>query len=340
MFVTLALPQRSALPSSTWCASHGDAKGSTLPWQLWALCLAKPGFRRIRALTRRQGYAAGEVIEVPPLTTEDEAIVVWLHGFGDTGQRWAGCVPALQQMGLPMLRFLFPTAPLTGPARGERKLLVAKSHHQAQSKELRTSWFDLSTLDLTERRRQTPEQLLEGVDYVLHLVEPHALLGKLRNIMPKRDGLSLSKREAQLVSNSADNQPSWARSLLRQDTKEEDEELEDDPATRLNSFSVRSKADLLHLVHGGDGCGVLVDDALCASYAGAAEDVKQLISSKAVRSVRPQREEKLRRRKSAEVGLRPCVMLISARAISRCCRRTRILSGKCFSLALSQRWRP
>ncbi|CAK9022195.1 unnamed protein product [Durusdinium trenchii] len=134
--------------------------------------------------------------------------------------------------------------------------------------------------------------------------------------MPKRDGLSLSKREAQLVSNSADNQPSWARSLLRQDTKEEDEELvayqinanlslcfatEDDPATRLNSFSVRSKADLLHLVHGGDGCGVLVDDALCASYAGAAEDVKQLISSKAVRSVRPQREEKLRRRKSAEV---------------------------------------
>ncbi|CAK9022194.1 unnamed protein product [Durusdinium trenchii] len=117
--------------------------------------------------------------------------------------------------------------------------------------------------------------------------------------MPKRDGLSLSKREAQLVSNSADNQPSWARSLLRQDTKEEDEE--DDPATRLNSFSVRSKADLLHLVHGGDGCGVLVDDALCASYAGAAEDVKQLISSKAVRSVRPQREEKLRRRKSAEV---------------------------------------
>ncbi|CAK9018857.1 Probable carboxylesterase Os04g0669600 [Durusdinium trenchii] len=171
MFVTLALPQRSALPSSTWCASHGshrllvqgrrDAKGSTLPWQLWALCLAKPGFRRIRALTRRQGYAAGEVIEVPPLTTEDEAIVVWLHGFGDTGQRWAGCVPALQQMGLPMLRFLFPTAPLTGVG----------------SKELRTSWFDLSTLDLTERRRQTPEQLLEGVDYVLHLVEPHVRRG-------------------------------------------------------------------------------------------------------------------------------------------------------------------
>ncbi|CAL1170196.1 unnamed protein product, partial [Cladocopium goreaui] len=96
------------------------------------------------------------------------------------------------------------------------------------------------------------------------------------------------------------SQPSWAKDLLRQAAKD-DEDAEDVGAERLHTFSVRSKADVLHLVHGGDGCGLLVDDALCLSYAGAAEDIKQLISSKAVRSVRPQREEKLRRRKSAEV---------------------------------------
>ncbi|CAJ1425038.1 unnamed protein product [Effrenium voratum] len=68
---------------------------------------------------------------------------------------------------------------------------------------------------------------------------------------------------------------------------------------RRLSFSVKCAADLLHLVRGGDGSGLLVDEALCASYPGAVEDIKQLISSKAVRSVRPQRDEKPRRKAEA-----------------------------------------
>eukprot|EP00434_Breviolum_minutum_P000988 symbB.v1.2.000865.t1/scaffold38.1/size396883/5 len=124
-----------------------------------AVCLAQQGWRRsAKAFVRRAGYSAGEVYEVPPLMEEGEAIVVWLHGVGDTGKGWSDSAPALQQMGLPMLRFLFPTAPLRGVG----------------SKGLKPSWYDVPTLDPDQIARQpTPEGLLDGVDYVLGLVEPH-----------------------------------------------------------------------------------------------------------------------------------------------------------------------
>eukprot|EP00439_Symbiodinium_sp_Y106_P063557 s1630_g9.t2 len=99
---------------------------------------------------------AEEVLSTPPAQAEGEAVVIWLHGLGDTGQGWSTTAPALQQMGLPMLRFLFPTAPLRG-------VLCA-------------GMYDVPTLDPDEISRQSspPSGLLESAGDVLGLVEPHA----------------------------------------------------------------------------------------------------------------------------------------------------------------------
>ncbi|CAE7387391.1 LYPLA1 [Symbiodinium microadriaticum] len=103
-----------------------------------------------------------EVLSTPPAQAEAEAVVIWLHGLGDTGQGWSTTAPALQQMGLPMLRFLFPTAPLRGIG----------------SKGLRHSWYDVPTLDPDEISRQaSPPGLLESAGDVLGLVEPHVRRG-------------------------------------------------------------------------------------------------------------------------------------------------------------------
>jgi len=73
----------------------------------------------------------GELFQVPPLTEDREALIVWLHGLGDTGMGWSNTAPALQQMGLPFLRLLFPTAPI----------------RDAGGKGPCPSWFEVSTLD-------------------------------------------------------------------------------------------------------------------------------------------------------------------------------------------------
>eukprot|EP00439_Symbiodinium_sp_Y106_P062174 s1630_g9.t1 len=118
---------------------------------------------------------AEEVLSTPPAQAEGEAVVIWLHGLGDTGQGWSTTAPALQQMGLPMLRFLFPTAPL----RGSRMCGLLNTRQFTVgigSKGLRHSWYDVPTLDPDEISRQSspPSGLLESAGDVLGLVEPHA----------------------------------------------------------------------------------------------------------------------------------------------------------------------
>ncbi|CAJ1365803.1 unnamed protein product [Effrenium voratum] len=146
--------------------------------EAWQLCgrlrfvtlgcaLAAVHQRRQRAARASAGYGAGEVFSAPALTEDGEALVVWLHGLGDTGQGWSTTAPALQQMGLPMLHFLFPTAPTRGVG----------------SKGMKPSWYDVPTLDPDQIARQPPpEGLLDGVDYVLDLIEPHVR----RGIPPQR----------------------------------------------------------------------------------------------------------------------------------------------------------
>eukprot|EP00933_Yihiella_yeosuensis_P071271 TRINITY_DN79474_c0_g1_i1.p1 TRINITY_DN79474_c0_g1~~TRINITY_DN79474_c0_g1_i1.p1 ORF type:complete len:298 (-),score=35.18 TRINITY_DN79474_c0_g1_i1:42-935(-) len=110
----------------------------------------------------------GEVYEAEPLTTEGEAVVVWLHGLGDTGLGWSETAPLLQQMGLPMLRFIFPTAP---------------ARSMGSDKEPTQSWYDVPTLDQDEiARGNPPPGLVDSVEYVLDLIETHVQ----RGIPPER----------------------------------------------------------------------------------------------------------------------------------------------------------
>lgn len=107
------------------------------------------------------------LVDVPP---SEEAVVVWLHGFGDTGRGWASTAPALQRVGLPMLRFVFPTA------------AVRDSHTGSQGP--CPSWYDVESLDpeVIARQEHCPAGLLENSQYVLDLVEPHVR----RGVPPKR----------------------------------------------------------------------------------------------------------------------------------------------------------
>ncbi|CAE7039874.1 unnamed protein product [Symbiodinium sp. CCMP2592] len=163
-----------ALPSGTVASTSSQPRKARLCHRK---ALPSPGFavavcgltvqRAQRSKHPRWGAAvAEEVLSTPPAQAEGEAVVIWLHGLGDTGQGWSTTAPALQQMGLPMLRFVFPTAPLRGIG----------------SKGLRHSWYDVPTLDPDEISRQSsPPGLLESAGDVLGLVEPHAPSAALRS---------------------------------------------------------------------------------------------------------------------------------------------------------------
>jgi len=121
--------------------------------------------RRGAACTQSAAFAPGEVYEKEPLSSEQEALVVWLHGLGDTGKAWSDTAPALQQMGLPMLRFLFPTAPVRDTNVGRRGPCP--------------SWYDVLSLDPDDiaQSGRSPAGLPESAAHVLDLVEPHVRRG-------------------------------------------------------------------------------------------------------------------------------------------------------------------
>lgn len=109
----------------------------------------------------------GKLYEIPPtsLLGEKEALVIWLHGFGDTGQAWSETAPALQRMGMPNLRFVIPTAPVRDTGVGSRGPT--------------TSWYDVLSLDPDAIQQQPgpPDGLEESVQYILDLVQPHVRRG-------------------------------------------------------------------------------------------------------------------------------------------------------------------
>lgn len=105
---------------------------------------------------------------MPPSRPAEEALAVWLHGLGDSGEAWSRTAPALQRLGLPMLQFIFPTAPLRDTSTPGRR-------GPPES----TSWFHVDSLDPDSIAEQDgpPEGLLESVEHVLDLVEPHVRRG-------------------------------------------------------------------------------------------------------------------------------------------------------------------
>lgn len=152
---------------------------------IYALCrsqarsrnvLLRPGrVRRRQHPTRQHARVSdpGEVFAVQPLSDvpfAEEALLVWCHGMGDSGRGWSNTAPALQRMGLPMLRFLFPTAAVRDSHTGSRGPCP--------------SWYDVETLDPDDiaRQAQAPDGLEESADYILDLVEPFVR----RGLPPKR----------------------------------------------------------------------------------------------------------------------------------------------------------
>jgi len=120
-----------------------------------------------RSIARMAAGPPGRLFEIAPnsLLGEKEALVVWLHGFGDTGQAWSETAPALQRMGMPNLRFVIPTAPIRDTGVGSRGPT--------------TSWYDVLSLDpdAIQQQHGPPDGLEDNVQYILDLVEPHVRRG-------------------------------------------------------------------------------------------------------------------------------------------------------------------
>jgi len=124
--------------------------------------------RCIKCVTARMAAGPpGKLYEIPPnsLLGEKEALVIWLHGFGDTGLAWSETAPALQRMGMPNLHFVIPTAPVCDTGVGSRGPT--------------TSWYDVLSLDPDSIQQQPgpPDGLEESVQYILDLAEPHVRRG-------------------------------------------------------------------------------------------------------------------------------------------------------------------
>jgi len=155
----------SASPSSStaWArAAAGGALAAALAAGLQPS--ARRGRGRRRCLRGRAAASAfGEVFEAEPVAEESQALIVWLHGLGDTGKGWSDTAPALQQMGLPELRFLFPTAPV----------------RDVGSRGPSPSWYDVVSLNPDDIAQQdsSPAGLAEAAEEVLNLVEPHVRRG-------------------------------------------------------------------------------------------------------------------------------------------------------------------
>merc|ERR1712232_1310418 len=86
-----------------------------------------------------------------------------------------------------------------------------------------------------------------------------------------------------------DNQPYWAQSLLRK--RVENTDVEEVPVGVRPTCAITSRTDIHHLVHLGDGGGVVVDEQLLKSYSGAREDISGLIREGVVRHVQRQEDD-------------------------------------------------
>jgi len=103
---------------------------------------------------RRHSIAFGPTFVAEAPTAQD-AVVIWLHGLGDTGQGWSDVGPQLQQI-MPSVKFLFPTAP-TQPVTVNGGMSMP-------------SWFDINSLE-PELFTLDPPGIAESAEYVRSLVK-------------------------------------------------------------------------------------------------------------------------------------------------------------------------
>lgn len=70
-------------------------------------------------------------------SAQADAVVIWLHGLGDSGAGFSGVIPALKIPKKQKIRFIFPHAPKQ-PVTINRSLVMR-------------SWYDIKTMELNNR---------------------------------------------------------------------------------------------------------------------------------------------------------------------------------------------
>ncbi|CAE8740552.1 unnamed protein product [Polarella glacialis] len=103
---------------------------------------------------------------------------------------------------------------------------------------------------------------------------------------------------------SLENQPYWAKNLLKVEEEADDEDVKAaEDASKLRRLGkIRNRSDLLNLIRGGEGSGVLVDDVLAQSYPDALQEIATLIRDGVVRHVQPVAEPATRSRRGANAA--------------------------------------
>ena len=132
---------RAAAPTAM---ADGALYGGALGKSLTTAVLEK-GFR----------YRFGQCVDGYPMPSKDKhtATVIWLHGLGDSGYGWSS---VSEQLNMPWVKFLFPTAPV------QRVTLNMGMEMPA--------WFDIKSLDPDDLAEDV-QGMLESAAYVMGLVQ-------------------------------------------------------------------------------------------------------------------------------------------------------------------------
>ncbi|EKX45995.1 hypothetical protein GUITHDRAFT_57831, partial [Guillardia theta CCMP2712] len=88
-----------------------------------------------------------------PKGEQHTATVIFMHGLGDSGYGWA---PVSEQLQMPWIKFMFPTAPAQPVSLNMGMEMPA--------------WFDIYSLD-PEDKKEDVEGMLESAKYVSDLIE-------------------------------------------------------------------------------------------------------------------------------------------------------------------------
>ena len=99
-------------------------------------------------------------VEVNPLTTP-KAVVIWLHGLGDSGNGFAPIVPELKLPEELAIRFIFPHAPV-------RPVTINNGMKMR-------AWYDITSLDFNNRADS--KGVLESAAMVEQLIESEIAKG-------------------------------------------------------------------------------------------------------------------------------------------------------------------
>lgn len=154
----LVLAPRAAPPTSSPAATRDTTHRSAPAGSLWRHPMCTNSTAGMLAANCGHTYVGRPC----PGSGEHTATVFWLHGLGDSGEKWAKVTPRMQ---MPWARFVFPSAPV----RRTRLRLRPTA-----------AWFNLRALDPAED--EDAEGIMEASSYINALVDAEVA----RGIPPER----------------------------------------------------------------------------------------------------------------------------------------------------------